>query len=129
MKENTRKILYWIVTGLLCFGMLSGGLSQLFQASWATPGFITLGYPLYMMHILGLWKVLGVIALLVPGFKLLKEWAYAGFFFLMTGAAASHLFAHDTLDHSIAAFISVLLVVASWYLRPQNRKIDPAATA
>lgn len=126
MNAKTKKILYWIVTGLLAWGMLSGGVSQLLQADYAQVGFVALHYPLYMMFILGTWKILGTIAILVPGYKLVKEWAYAGFFFLMSGAAASHILAHDTFAHSIAAFITVLLIVASWALRPDNRKLHVA---
>lgn len=126
MNAKTKKILYWIVTGLLAWGMLSGGISQVLQADYAQEGFVTLHYPLYMMFILGTWKILGTIAILLPGYKLVKEWAYAGFFFLMSGAAASHLFSHDTFAHSIGAFVTVLLIVASWALRPDNRRLNVA---
>ena len=82
------------------------------------------GYPVYFLTILGVWKILGVIAILAPRFKLLKEWAYAGFFFAMTGALASHLFAHDYEIRSILGpSFQALFVVISWYFRPENRKV------
>lgn len=96
-----------------------------------------LGYPMYFMTILGLWKVLGAIALLVPRFPRLKEWAYAGIFFNVTGTAASHAAVGDS-DYGIYAFhvlvnlFLAVLVVASWALRPQSRALGvlfPAKTA
>jgi uncharacterized membrane protein len=109
--------------------MFGGGLAQMLHAPWNAQGFIHLGYPLYLMTLLGLWKVLGVIALIIPGRLLLKEWAYAGFFFLMTGAVISHLAAGDGIMGIIFQSIFVLLIVLSWYLRPADRKISLKAQA
>src|SRR5664280_2138128 len=89
------KIIYWVATGLLAFGMLASGLSQLFHVKEMNEIITHVGYPLYFMYIIGVWKILGVIAILIPAQKLLKEWAYAGFFFLMTGALISHLVIGD----------------------------------
>lgn len=114
---------YWATTALLVLGMFSGGIAQLLHLKWNADGFIHLGYPLYVMTILGTWKILGVIVLLVPGFLLLKEWAYAGFFFLMTGAVISHLASGDGIQGVIAQSVFVLLIVLSWMLRPANRKL------
>ncbi|HTE13392.1 MAG TPA: DoxX family protein, partial [Chitinophagaceae bacterium] len=83
-----KKIIYWIATVWLALGMLSTGAVQLFKGKTGAGGvdIIThLGYPVYFITILGVWKVLGVVAVLIPGFPLLKEWAYAGFFFVMSG--------------------------------------------
>jgi hypothetical protein len=104
--------------------MFAGGLAQLLQAKWNADGFIHLGYPLYFMSLLGTWKVLGVIALLIPGRPLLKEWAYAGFFFLMTGAVVSHLASGDGVNGVFFQSMFVVLIVLSWYLRPADRKIS-----
>ncbi|HEU5364851.1 MAG TPA: DoxX family protein, partial [Hanamia sp.] len=89
---------YWIATIWLALGMVSTGIVQLLKAKEGQGGvdMIThLGYPVYLLTILGIWKVLGVIAILIPKFPLLKEWAYAGFFFVMTGAIFSHLVVND----------------------------------
>ena len=80
-----------------------------------------LGYPLYFMLILGVWKVLGTIALLVPGFSRLKEWAYAGIFFNMTGAAISHAMSGSAEWHIYYTGFLAVLTLASWVLRPPSR--------
>lgn len=116
------KIIYWTSTVLLALGMFSGGLAQLFRAQETADGFTHLGYPLYLLSILGVWKILGVVALLIPGFPLLKEWAYAGFFFAMTGAIISHMASADSFAELLAPFIFLLLSVVSWYFRPESRK-------
>jgi uncharacterized membrane protein YphA (DoxX/SURF4 family) len=86
-------------------------------------GITHLGYPIYFLTILGTWKILGVIALLVPKFTLIKEWAYAGFFFAMTGAVCSHIASGDGFKEFIAPLVFAVLVVVSWYFRPANRKL------
>jgi uncharacterized membrane protein len=118
------EIVYWIVTGLLALGMLSGGIAQVFHVKVNTDGMIHLGYPLYFMTILGTWKILGVVTLLLPRFTLVKEWAYAGFFFAMTGAVISHLASGDGVKEFFAPSVFAVLTVLSWYLRPANRKIS-----
>jgi hypothetical protein len=75
------------------------------------------------LYIIGVWKILGVIAILIPGFKLVKEWAYAGFFFVMSGAVFSHIASGDSLNALGPASVLLLLVVVSWYFRPADRKI------
>lgn len=118
-----QKVTYWTATGLLAAGMLSGGLAQLSGAQKSAEGIIHLGYPVYLMYILGIWKIAGVIAILIPKFKLLKEWAYAGFFFAMSGATLSHIAAGDSFSEAIASFTFILLILISWYFRPSERKI------
>lgn len=124
------KIIYGISTLWLSLGMLSTGTLQLFRAkaegALAPPGVygIThLGYPVYFLTILGVWKILGVVALLIPKFPLLKEWAYAGFFFAMSGAIFSHIASADPLVENIPALLLLVLTVLSWYFRPADRKI------
>src|ERR1700739_2404033 len=123
------KVIYWISTLWLASGMLATGTLQLFKAkaegALAPPGVygIThLGYPVYFLTILGFWKIFGVVALLIPKFPLLKEWAYAGFFFAMTGAAFSHVAVHDPVTELIPSTLLLALTVISWYLRPASRK-------
>ena len=86
-------------------------------------GFKPLGYPNYFIALIGIWKVLGIIAILIPGFKLLKEWAYAGIFFTMSGAVISHIASNDVSIQIIAPFLLAIFTVLSWYLRPADRKI------
>lgn len=122
--EKRRLIIYWIATILLSFGMLASGISQILHVKDMIDLVVPLGYPLYFLYIIGIWKVLGVIAVLVPGFKLLKEWAYAGFFFLMTGALISHLAVGDTAIKSmLGPLFQILFIILSWYFRPAGRKI------
>ena len=87
---KSKVIGYWLTTAFLLFNVLAGAIAELVQRKDNVEGMILLGYPLYFMLILGVWKVLGTMAVLVPGFPRLKEWAYAGIFFNMTGAAISH---------------------------------------
>jgi len=83
-----------------------------------------LGYPMYFMTILGVWKILGVIAVLLPGFKLVKEWAYAGFFFIMMGALISHIACSDFgVKAMLGPIFQTLFIIVSWYFRPASRKI------
>jgi uncharacterized membrane protein len=121
--KKRNKIIYWIATGFLSFGMLAGGVQQLLQIGGYVEIFTQLGYPLYLMSILGFWKILGVVAILVPKFPLVKEWAYAGFFFAMSGAAASHIAANQSFNEVIPSLVLLTMTVASWYFRPANRKI------
>ena len=83
-----------------------------------------LGYPLYIMYIIGVWKLLGVIALLIPKYPLLKEWTYAGFFFLLTGALISHLFIGDVGNAIWGPLFQTLFAIISWHFRPGNRKLS-----
>ena len=103
---------------------MSGSNLQILQAKEMTNMIAHLGYPPYFMDILGVWKILGVIAILLPGFKLVKEWAYAGFFFAMTGALISHLaIGDDGLKEIIGPVMQTVFVILSWYFRPVDRKI------
>ena len=119
------KIIYWIATVWLALGMFSTGAVQLFKGKTGQGGVDTithLGYPEYMLTLLGVWKILGVAALLIPKFPLLKEWAYAGFFFVMTGAIFSHI-ATGYMSGIFPALLLLVLTCTSWYFRPANRKI------
>ena len=117
------KIIYWVITGFLGFGMLAQGLAQIFHTKGYVDIIVHLGYPLYFLYIIGVWKILGIIAILMPRFKLVKEWAYAGFFFVMSGAVFSHIASGDSLNALAPALVLLLLIVVSWYFRPADRKI------
>lgn len=122
MKKRS-KIIYWIVTIFLSVGMLAGGIQQMLQIGGYNEIVSNLGYPLYMLSILGIWKILGVITILVPKFTLLKEWAYAGFFFAMSGAAISHLVMGQSVVEALPALILLSVTILSWYFRPTDRKV------
>ena len=120
------KIIYWIATIWLSLGMISTGVVQLFKTNAGQGGLdmiIHLGYPAYLLTILGTWKILGVVALLIPKFPLLKEWAYAGFFFITSGAIFSHIAAGDKIVELVPGLLLLVLTVVSWYFRPAGRKI------
>ena len=127
--SKRNKIIYWISTVWLALGMTATGMGQLFKAKGGAPGVdsIThLGYPGYFPIILGVWKILGVITVLVPKFPLLKEWAYAGFFFAMSGAAISHIASGDSVKEIAPSLLLLVLTYLSWYFRPATRKIISA---
>jgi hypothetical protein len=123
MSSRARTIAYWATTGLFSVGMLGGGTGQLLRARFNVDGAIHLGYPLYVLTLIGLWKFAGVAVLLAPRLPLMKEWAYAGFFFLLTGATASHLASLDGLAGSAGPIFCTCLAVASWWLRPAERRL------
>jgi len=120
------KIIYWIATVWLALGMTSTGIVQLIKMDEEVTMITQLGYPSHILTVLGFWKVLGVIAILIPRFPLLKEWAYAGFFFNMTGAVFSHVVAGSDPIDLFGPILLIVLTVVSWYFRPADRKISLA---
>lgn len=118
------KIIYWTATLWLALGMVSTGLGQLlkFKGQGDAEMLTHLGYPLYLLTMLGVLKMLGSIAVLAPKFPLLKEWAYAGFFFAMTGAIFSHIASGDSVTSIFPALLLLVLTVISWHFRPADRK-------
>ena len=124
--SKRNNIIYWVSTALMSFGMCATGISQILHVEDMNLIITNLGYPLYFMYIIGVWKVLGVIAVLVPNYGLLKEWAYAGFVFLVSGALISHLFMGDTGSAIFGPFFQLVFITLSWYFRPESRKIRVA---
>ena len=120
------KIIYWIATIWLSLGMLSTGIVQLIKMENEVTMIKNLGYPIYILTILGVWKILGVIAVLVPKFPIIKEWAYAGFFFAMSGAVFSHLANGDAGKDFFGPILLLVLTFVSWYFRPADRKTTTA---
>ena len=114
---------YWLITGILSFCIFFGGLAQALQLKATLQGFKPLGYPTYFITLIGVWKMLGIIAILIPKFPLLKEWAYAGIFFTMSGAVVSHIASNDVSVQIIAPILLLIFTVMSWYLRPAGRRI------
>jgi uncharacterized membrane protein YphA (DoxX/SURF4 family) len=123
--KKRNKIIYWIATIWLALGMLSSGIVQLLHLKEETEFILNLGYPDYFLTILGTWKILGVVALLIPKFPLLKEWAYAGFFFAMSGAVYSHIVMGNSMSEIFPPLLLLILTVVSWYFRFEDRKIIP----
>jgi len=119
---KTQKIVYWISTGWLALGMTSTGVVQLFKLKADVDQMTRLGYPVYLLTILGIWKILGVVAVLIPKYPVLKEWAYAGFFFAMSGAVISHIVSGDPVSQIFPALLLLVLTVVSWYFRPASRR-------
>ena len=117
------KIVYWIATIWLALGMVSTGIVQLVKMDEEVNKMPQLGYPSYMLTILGTWKLLGVIVVLVPKFPILKEWAYAGFFFNMSGAVVSHLLSRSESKELFGPMLLLVLTVVSWYFRPADRTV------
>lgn len=129
--SKRNKIIYWIATIWLSLGMISTGTVQLFRLKGNGPGSLEsmtqLGYPGYFVPLLGVAKILGVIILLLPKLPLLKEWAYAGFFFMMSGAIYTHIAAGNAIVEIFPSLLLLVLVITSWYFRPANRKLPAFA--
>ena len=117
------KIIYWIATIWLSLGMLSTGIVQLLKTEDEVNKMTELGYPLYFLTIIGVWKILGVVAILIPKFPLLKEWAYAGFFINMSGAIISHLMSGSEAKEIFGPALLLVLTIISWYFRPVDKKL------
>ena len=123
---KARKIAYWFFTLWLSLGMASTGIVQLIKPAEEVEKITHLGYPVYFLTLLGIWKILGVIAVLTPKLPLLKEWAYAGFFFAMSGAAFSHIALQDPITEILPSLLLLTLTIISWYFRPVSRRFAPA---
>lgn len=122
--SRRNNIIYWVVTIFLSTGMLAGGIQQLLQIGGYNEIVTRLGYPLYLLSILGAWKILGTLAILWPKLPLVKEWAYAGFFFVMSGAAISHVVSNQSLVEALPSLTLLAAIIISWYFRPDNRRIS-----
>jgi hypothetical protein len=120
--SKRNRIIYWIATAWLSLGMTSTGVVQLMKIKEEAEMMERLGYPLYFLTILGIWKLLGVVTVLIPKFSIAKEWAYAGFFFTASGAICSHLAVGDGMADLFGPALLLVLTVISWYFRPADRR-------
>lgn len=123
------RIFYWTTTALIALETLVGGFVDLTHGRTALVGgpyaadvVVGLGYPVYVLWIIGIWKILGAITLIAPGVLRLKEWAYAGIVFELSGAIASLAVCGRTADMTVPVFF-LFLALASWALRPANRTL------
>jgi|SRR5690242_2023223 len=129
-RSRSHIIAYWVTTTLLVSELALGGVWDILRVPQVRGLIERLGYPLYFLVILGIWKLLGAVALVIPRFPRLKEWAYAGVFFDLTGAVASQ-WASGVIDAGTMAYPIVMtgIAVASWALRPPSRRLDPGQVA
>jgi len=120
-------VAYWICTALTAFFFVSGGLAYAMAVPDVADGVLQLGFPLYFVRMLGVWKVLGGLAILAPGFPRLKEWAYAGIFFDLTAAsvASAAMGAATGAEwwHVLAPLAVAAIMIGSWALRPSSRRL------
>jgi hypothetical protein len=124
-----RKVTYWVSTVIVAAVMGLAAFAYLSGSSEAVEGFAKLGYPQHFRVILGIAKVLGVIALLAPGLPIVKEWAYAGFTFAWLGALVAHTLAHDPLSSRLSPLVLLALLAVSYATRPASRKMALARPA
>ena len=118
-----RTIAYWVTTVLLGLGYLMGGFADLVQPGEFAADVAKLGYPLLFFRILGVWKLLGAVVILLPGLPRAKEWAYAGFVINLTGAAVTHVSIGDPIGEVMPSVVLLAFAVASWALRPASRRL------
>lgn len=116
-------IAYWTTTAVVAFSMISGGAAQALGQHDTVAGVVRLGYPTYFVTLIGVWKVLGGLAIVAPRFPRLKEWAYAGIIFDLTGASISSAASGIGARHAIVPLVLAGIAVASWALRPASRRL------
>jgi len=124
-----RIIAYWTSTFVVVFELAAGSMWNLLQIEWTRLQLHHLGYPLYYAYITGVWQIGGAAALSAPRFPRLKEWAYAGAFFTWSGAVASHLLAGDGAEAWGPPLMFAMCAIASWALRPAERRLPSAGLA
>ena len=119
-------IIFWISTVLFCLMMLSSAIPNLMSSpEWLTI-FEGLGFPKYLLPFLGVAKLLGVVALLVPGFNRIKEWAYAGFFFDLVGATYSALAAFGFDPQMMIMLVFFGLLAVSYIFHHKRIRLTPS---
>lgn len=123
---KSKKVLYWLTTGFAALALTGIGAADLVRVPAIMAGLTHLGYPAYFATILGLWKLLGVAAIVAPGLPRVKEWAYAGMFFVLTGAATSHAVSGDPAGNILFPLVLLGFVMTSWALRPAREALVPA---
>jgi len=120
---KAKAVVYWICTALIAFAFVSGGIAYVMRVPQVVEGVSHLGYPIHFVVLLGIWKILGGLVILAPRLPRLKEWAYAGMIFDLTGAPVAHSAANDDVRHIVTPLVLCVIVLASWALRPESRKL------
>jgi len=118
-----KQVLYWASTGFAAFALAAIGIANLLRVPAIVAGLVHLGYPAYLASILGAWKLLGSAAILSPGHPRLKEWAYAGMFFTLTGAALSHTISGDPVANILVPLVLLAFVMTSWALQSARQAV------
>ncbi|MDP9002500.1 MAG: DoxX family protein [Myxococcota bacterium] len=126
---KAKAIGYWVTTVLTALLIGSGGIMQVLRTPDAVDGIVRLGFPVYFVVLLGIWKTLGAAAILAPRLPRLKEWAYAGIVFDLTGAAVSHAASGSAAGNVVGPALFTLLALASWALRPDSRTVGKLFSA
>jgi DoxX-like family len=128
-QSRIRTIAFWATTFVVVFELAAGSVWNLQRIEWVRVQLNHLGYPLYYTYITGLWQIGGASVIIAPGFPRLKEWAYAGSFFTWSGAVASHLLAGDGVESWWPPLMFAMFAIASWALRPADRRLPNAGLA
>jgi uncharacterized membrane protein YphA (DoxX/SURF4 family) len=123
---KTRRITYWVTTALLALGIFAGGAYNFARPPAVVQAMQHLGYPVYFAALLGAWKMSGALAVVAPGLPRLKEWAYAGMFFDLSGALVSHAAVGDGAAKLLPPIVLLVFALASWTLRPESRRLAAA---
>jgi uncharacterized membrane protein YphA (DoxX/SURF4 family) len=121
------KVFYWIFTGLFAFVMLGSAIPDVASAHVAIEGFTKMGMPVYLLPFLGVAKVLGVIAILIPGYPRVKEWAYAGLVYDLLGATYSIKAAGQPAVNWIGMAVPLILAAASYFFYHKKLRAELAA--
>ncbi len=120
---KAKLIAYWVCTVVIAFCIGSGGLAMALRVPQNVEGMTALGYPVHFIVLLGVWKVLGALALLARGMRLVKEWAYFGIFVDLSGAIVASAANGAAAFHVVAPLVLIGVLVASWALRPESRRL------
>jgi uncharacterized membrane protein YphA (DoxX/SURF4 family) len=121
-----KSVIYWVSTAVIAAAFVLGGVIDAAGQPPAVAFLAHLGYPAHFATLIGVWKVLGGVSVLIPRFPRLKEWAYAGILFDLTGAAVSHAASGDGASRVMVPLVLVAIGFASWFLRPESRKLTAA---
>lgn len=127
--NKARKIGYWVTTVLVGLALAPAGVNDLIAGPEMVAGIEGLGYPKYLLYLLGVAKLLAVITIFAPKFPRLKEWAYAGIAVNMVGASYSHAMNGDPMQNVVTPLMILAIAMGSWYLRPADRKLPDRQVA